>query len=129
MSKNESDDAPDLDAEWQELERSSQGDRPAVSEGRGPRDWTPEPEDDEFDPQDLPVAEPGAPAANWQAAKSMFLVAAVCFALLLANLFDFSDLGSTATIMFGVGAVLALAGGIYAAAPWAHRPDDDGARL
>lgn len=112
-----------LDEEWQEFSRRSGS--PA-----GPRDWTPAPEvDDEFDPADIPEAEPLAPASNSFGARSLLGLALIFLTLCLLGYLGVIPLPTFAWVVCGVGAFASVAGAVVLNAPDRNDPDDDGARL
>lgn len=113
------DDFDNLDDEWIAYAASN-------SPRSGPRDWTPAPEDDSFDPRDLPIPE-DAPTAYRRGAQLLFALAFVMLILAVLGFFDVLALPRLTATVVGITGFGALVAGVVLSTPDTN--DDDGARL
>ncbi|MDP9807109.1 hypothetical protein J2S70_001691 [Trueperella bonasi] len=117
------DSGADWDAEWIELERK-------LAAEQGFRTWTPAAEEDEpFDPADLPDVEPVSPASQPDVARLLFLTTAAVIVVFILGWLNVIILHSRLWMVLGTIGFVSAAAGVYASAPWSHRPGDDGTRV
>ncbi|MCF2706485.1 hypothetical protein I6E29_04295 [Arcanobacterium haemolyticum] len=105
--------------------REANYDRPS-----GPRDWTPAPDDEPFDPSSI-VAESGPTPPVHPASRALWLVAGISLILALLMAFSILPGGGVGAGVFGVLTFGCGAGAAFASSPRMSDSDpyDDGARV